>query len=176
VTVAGTLGGSGFIAGPVTVLANGKLSPGNSPGKLSIAGDTTLNGGSNYVVEFNGATSPGTNFDQLAVGGAFNPSGSNLFVSSPANAPFAPTDVIPIVTYGTVTGTFSGLPDGAQVLFADTGSGPGGFYLATINYGSVTPLAVTLSNFQPVPEPTLVFGMCAAAAGTLGWVRRRRAT
>ncbi|MGB0468283.1 MAG: autotransporter-associated beta strand repeat-containing protein [Pontibacterium sp.] len=49
-----TLGGSGALAGNVTV--NGILSPGSSPGTLTVAGDVTQTAASTYLVEIDGAT------------------------------------------------------------------------------------------------------------------------
>src|SRR5690606_10191793 len=61
VNALGTLGGSGQIGGNVTI--DGVLSAGNSPGTLDIAGDLTLNAGSNTVFELGQAG---------VVGGAYN--------------------------------------------------------------------------------------------------------
>jgi len=58
-----TLGGAGTIAAPVVV--NGTLSPGNSPGMLTIAGNLSLAGANSTLIEI---ASP-TNFDRIAVGG-----------------------------------------------------------------------------------------------------------
>ena len=45
----GTLGGNGFV--PSTVINGGTLSPGNSPGLLTVVGDLTFVGAGNYLVE-----------------------------------------------------------------------------------------------------------------------------
>jgi autotransporter-associated beta strand protein len=70
----GTLKGSGAIAGPVTVAAGGKLSPGNSPGVLTVGSTVTLAAGSSFEVEINGAAAGnGAGFhDQLNIVGAGN--------------------------------------------------------------------------------------------------------
>ncbi len=64
VTVAAgaTLGGSGTV--PTTVINGGTLSPGNSPGTLTVNGNLTLNPGSTYVAEVQGAVA-----DRVAVTG-----------------------------------------------------------------------------------------------------------
>lgn len=61
VTVAAgaTLGGSGTI--PTTVLNGGTLSPGNSPGTLTVNGNLTFNPGSIYLAEIQGAVADRVN-------------------------------------------------------------------------------------------------------------------
>ena len=49
-----TLGGTGNVGGGVTVLNGGRLSPGASPGTLTVAGDVLLNSGSLFDVEIDG--------------------------------------------------------------------------------------------------------------------------
>ncbi|WP_160115646.1 autotransporter domain-containing protein [Bosea lathyri] len=61
VTVAAgsTLGGSGVV--PTTVINGGTLSPGNSPGTLTVNGNLTLTPGSTYLAEIQGAVSDRVN-------------------------------------------------------------------------------------------------------------------
>jgi len=77
VTVAadGTLGGSGSIDGYVTVL--GTLSPGNSPGLLSL-GSLTLGSTSDTVMQITGTTR-GTQYDAIDVSGMTVLGGALLF-------------------------------------------------------------------------------------------------
>jgi autotransporter-associated beta strand protein len=49
-----TLGGTGNVGGGVTVLSGGRLSPGASPGTLTVAGDVLLNSGSLFDVDIDG--------------------------------------------------------------------------------------------------------------------------
>jgi autotransporter-associated beta strand protein len=49
-----TLGGTGNVGGGVTVLNGGRLSPGASPGTLTVAGDVLLNSGSLFDVDIDG--------------------------------------------------------------------------------------------------------------------------
>ncbi len=58
-----TLGGSGVIGGAVTV--DGLLSPGNSPGDLSVA-SLVLNASSTVLMEIDGPTA-GTQYDQVSI-------------------------------------------------------------------------------------------------------------
>jgi len=67
------LGGSGIIGGTVSVLNGGLLSPGNSPGKLTLQGDLTMSSNSTLLMEF-GGTDAGL-FDRLDVHGLFSANG-----------------------------------------------------------------------------------------------------
>jgi autotransporter-associated beta strand protein len=65
VAAGNTIKGSGTVNGSLNVL--GTLSPGSSPGLLTVNGDVTLSG--NYSAEIAG-NAPGTGYDQLLVIGA----------------------------------------------------------------------------------------------------------
>lgn len=120
---AGTLGGTGSLAGPLTVEAAGTLAPGASVGTFTVVGKTTLAG--TYAAEINGATS-----DLLAVTGDLALGGA-LTVS--ATAPSGTEWTIATYT-GALTGTFTSVPAGYTVNTATTGvvklvsSGGGGGY------------------------------------------------
>src|SRR3546814_4561845 len=60
----------------VSVASGGSLAPGNSPGRLS-TGDLTLAAGSTLTVEIDG-TAAGTEYDQIAVTGSVDVTGSTL--------------------------------------------------------------------------------------------------
>ncbi|MBV9470059.1 MAG: hypothetical protein JOZ57_12540 [Abitibacteriaceae bacterium] len=110
----GMLGGNGNIAGAVS-LSGGQLNPGLTvAGFLRETGDYTQNGSGALVVQLNGLT-PGTQYDRLAVNGAVHLGGS-LRVSA-GFRPAVGTQFIIIANDGTdaVTGTFSGLPQGATI-------------------------------------------------------------
>lgn len=66
---AATLGGSGIIGGNVTIVGNGTLAPGNSPGVLTLNQNLTFNSGSAALFEIDGATR-GTQYDGVNIGGA----------------------------------------------------------------------------------------------------------
>jgi fibronectin-binding autotransporter adhesin len=74
VTVAdgATLAGSGTLGGSTTVQAGGTLSPGNSPGLLTVEAGVHLASASAFVFELTSDTASGrgTNFDGVDVGGA----------------------------------------------------------------------------------------------------------
>ncbi|MDE3739996.1 Ig-like domain-containing protein [Pseudomonas resinovorans] len=110
----GTLAGSGTLGGAVTIQSGGILSPGNSgAGALTINGNLGMATGSTLAVDINGTTA-GTGFDQLVVTGTVDVSGATLAVNhgyAPGNG-----DTYTIISNDAadaVTGTFSGLAEGA---------------------------------------------------------------
>ena len=100
----GSISGSGTITGPVT--NNGILSPGASPGVLTVNGDVTFGSEGRMVMEIDGA-SPGTGYDQLVVNGNLTLDGEMDVQIIP---PFLPGDgqvFTPITFTGTLTGGFT---------------------------------------------------------------------
>lgn len=71
---AGTLSGTGTVAGSLTD-TGGVLAPGDAPGPLTIAGDYTEESGGTLAIGIAGPT-PGTEFDQLLVGGSASLAGA----------------------------------------------------------------------------------------------------
>ncbi|MFL5327753.1 MAG: beta strand repeat-containing protein [Gemmataceae bacterium] len=145
VQVAGTLGGSG-IAGTVTVISTGAVSPGSSPGKLS-TGNIGFNSGSIFSVELNGPNA-GTNYDQLAVLGTVTLGGATL----QGTVGFLPTGgqqfiIIDHQLPGDVTGTFNGYAEGATVVLSGLAF--------TISYKGGDGNDVTLTR-QSAPAPTVL--------------------
>jgi len=63
----GTLGGTGFIGGPVTVLDGGALAPGLSPGTLTINNNLILNNASLMSYELDTPGTPGGGVNDLTV-------------------------------------------------------------------------------------------------------------
>jgi fibronectin-binding autotransporter adhesin len=84
----GTLQGSGAITGSVS--NNAVVSPGTSPGLISMTGNYSEGPNAHLAIELSGTT-PGTGYDQLSVGGAATLRGSldvsfvNGFVPAPGN-------------------------------------------------------------------------------------------
>jgi autotransporter-associated beta strand protein len=75
VTVAGgTLGGTGIIDGPVSILADAFLAPGSSVGTLTINSDLAIGG--NLIIEVNKSVSPSN--DAVTVTGALSHLGSGI--------------------------------------------------------------------------------------------------
>ncbi|MCW1922484.1 autotransporter-associated beta strand repeat-containing protein [Luteolibacter arcticus] len=107
VNTGGTLGGTGAFTGALTVNAGGTVAPGTSAGDLAV-GATVIAG--TYACEVNGATE-----DTLVVTGALNITGATLNVSAIGDGATAGEYIIATYT-GALTGTFSGLAEGATVL------------------------------------------------------------
>lgn len=140
VTVAtgGALGGSGTV-GAVVVQSGGTLAPGASPGIFNV-GNLTLNSGSTLNIELDGTT-PGTGYDRLNVTGTVSLGGATVVFSGTHG--FLPGDTFTFIlndSTDAVTGTFSGLAEGAQISnFLSSGT------IATISYIGGTGNDVTLT-------------------------------
>ncbi len=105
-----TLGGSGTVGTVMTTEAT--ISPGDSPGILSAAGNVTFDSHSIFQVELDGANPVRGGYDQLNVTGVVNLAGSTLsgtvgFTPSIGEAFTIIHSTAPIV------GTFNGLAEGA---------------------------------------------------------------
>lgn len=85
---AGSLSGNGTVTGSIS--NNATVSPGASPGLLTITGNYTEGAGSHLRIELGGTTA-GVTYDQLSVGGSAKLAGtldisySNGFIPSPGN-------------------------------------------------------------------------------------------
>lgn len=113
-----TLGGTGTIGGTLTVQDGGRLAPGNSPGIMS-TGALDVQAGSTLDIEIDGITTAGTDYDQIATTGTVTLGGTLNLIDG-----FAGTgstgDTILLIDNGSpdpVSGTFDGLPNGADVVF-----------------------------------------------------------
>src|SRR5262249_30077961 len=133
-----TLGGSGVV-GPVTA-ALGTVSPGTSPGILS-TGNLDLQSQSALAIDLTGTT-PGSGYDQLKVTGTVNLGGATL-TPTLTFAPASNTVFTIIDNDGAdpVTGTFSGLPEGATLTI--------GAYTGKISYVGGSGNDVTLALTVP---------------------------
>ncbi|MCU0794353.1 MAG: autotransporter-associated beta strand repeat-containing protein [Akkermansiaceae bacterium] len=117
-----TLTGTGIVQGSINL--SGVLSPGliavapavNLPGTLT-TGSITLGSSASFVIDIDSST---TTADRLVVEGAMDLGSATLSVSDVAASPVvlpAPTS-LKIIDYSgqTLTGTFSGLPEGSAVI------------------------------------------------------------
>ena len=124
-----TLSGNGTIHG--TVVSDGKLSPGNSPGILEFTGDLTLNSESITDIEI-GGTAPGSQYDQIIVAGNADLGGKLAVQLIDGFTPEA-GQIFEVIEFGTATGSF----DSFEGLDLDGGlqlvpvKGPTGFFLVT---------------------------------------------
>jgi hypothetical protein len=100
-----TLQGSGTMPGSVS--SRGRVSPGQSPGVLTIDGDYTQEATGELLIEIGGLT-PGTQYDQLHVTGAAALGGS-LTVALVNGFMPRPGDRFQVTTYGSRTGVFETL-------------------------------------------------------------------
>jgi autotransporter-associated beta strand protein len=147
-----TLGGSGNIAGTVTV-TDGRISPGNSPGVLTVNG-LTLGTASFVDIELGASSS-----DRLVVTGNAVWNGTLSVTFWNGFTPTAPQS-FDILDAGSASGTF------ASVVLPGLGSGLGWDTSALYTTGVIA--------IVPVPEPAGVAAACAAVAAAALAVRRRR--
>jgi autotransporter-associated beta strand protein len=107
---AGSLGGTGAVAGPLVVAPTAILAPGASAGTLT-AGATTISG--TYACEIDGATS-----DKLVVNGSLNVSAGSLVITQ-LSAPTAPVYIIASYTGATPANfnSVTGLPAGYSLVY-----------------------------------------------------------
>ena len=170
------LGGSGTIAGTVAINAGGTLSPGNSPGILSV-GNLTL-AGTLYEQLGTSGLSPiaGTDYDQTVVTGAVILTGGDLSLSLLTGLNNG--DIFYIINNGSVnavTGIFATLNSSIVDLSQDAVFSFGGqefkiSYTADVGNGMTGGNDVAL---QVVPEPETV-ALLGLGLMTLLWRARAR--
>ena len=162
-----TLSGTGTITAP-SVTAGGLVSPGNSPGKLTLTGNLTLLSTSSLLVEL-GGTTQGTTYDFLSVGGNATIAGTlQLAFVNGFQGSALPGNTFTVLSAGGVSGlsgVFANVPtSGLRINTID------GFGSFQVNF---TPTSVVLSNFVAVPEPS-TWAMLLTGGGTLAIIGRRR--
>ncbi len=154
-----TLKGTGTFVGGLITGANAAISPGASPGTLTLEGDLTMNAGSVLSIEIDG--SGAGQYDVLAfAGGLLTLNGASLDVT----LGYTPT---PYVDSFTIVNGLGALPTGAFAGKPDGGSFQVGSTWMEIDY---TPTSVILNV---IPEPSTL-GALGLAMALAALSRRRR--
>ncbi len=159
----GTLSGTGVVSSVYPSAGSAVVAPGhNGPGILVCSNfNASASGPGVLQVELNGVT-PGTSYDQLDCKGTVNLTGISLnaslnFASNLGNH----FTIINNESPSAVTGTFSGLPEGAS------------FYLGgerfSISYVGGTGNDVVLTRLATPPKPTLAIEKVAPTSVRLLW-------
>jgi autotransporter-associated beta strand protein len=168
----GTLGGSGLIgsaSNDCDILfgaSGGTLSPGTSPGRLTVYGDITLAANATFLVDLNGP-SPGLSYDQLRVFDSSDLStitlGDARLTLSLGFIPMIGTEftIIDNLGSGGIDGIFAGHPDDSVFRVGATN-------YFRIDYNGGTGNDVVL---EAVPEPAT---LSLLGLGLVGLIARRR--
>ena len=150
-TVGGTLGGNGTVAGAVVIVSGGTLSPGNSPGLLTL-GSLVLDSGSTSVMQLEAITARGSTYDAVDVTGALTYGGTLSITLNPATAVAGNYDLF---DFSSQTGTFF------AINFVDSGAA------GTFDY------TTGILSLTSVPEPS-TWALLAFSLTTVMILRRRR--
>jgi len=179
VNAGGTLSGTGDL-GTATVFVStlGTVSPGPGPATLNIGGNLDIFADGTFVAEL-GGTRPGDGtgfYDQLQVGGDAAFDQATLSISTFGGFRAGVSDIFYIlITGGTATGQFKGLPEGARFTSTDGFSGRI-TYLANWT-GDQATSTLTGGNdvaLYAIPEPGSLSLLCFAGLGALACRRRPR--
>jgi autotransporter-associated beta strand protein len=166
-----TLGGSGTIGGAVTV--NGFLSPGNSPGVLTVA-SLDLGGSSTSLFEIDGLVR-GTQYDGVnvsTIGGTTY--GGILSLVFGNGAAFADNTTFDLFQFtGSPSGSFSSVTSSGFYAGSWTNNNDGTFKLE--QGGQTLTFSQSSGDIVVVPEPAAL-ALAGIGAGVAGWnlIRRRR--
>ncbi len=167
-TVGGALTGSGTINGNVAV--NGTLAIGNSPGLITVNGDTTLSASTASLFEIAGIGARGTAYDALTVTGTLTLDGTIAVVTYGG---FDTTTLTAGTTYDLLDwGTLNA--SGFNIASDLDLSGlalAGGLEWDTTNFLTDGTISVVVTA---VPEPSTYGLMGAGALAAMAFVRRRR--
>jgi large repetitive protein len=146
----GSISGSLNVAGSVSAATPG------ATGSLQVSGALALQAGSTTTVEI-GGTSMGSSYDKITANGAVTIAGGlQVELVNNFHDTIATSNSFTILQGQSISGTFTGLPNGSRYTLAnDRGS-------FRINYNATT---VTLDDWQPVVT-TLAWDPGTAEAGT----------
>jgi autotransporter-associated beta strand protein len=157
---AGTLGGTGSIAGPLSVAGTGTLAPGASIGTFTVNANATLSGTTVMEISKNGGV---LTSDLLNVTGNLGFGGGLTVVINSTNA-LAVNDTFNLFDWGTESGTFSAatLPAGyiwdTSQLYVN-----GTIRVTAVSPPRVNPPAISGGNF-------ILTGMGGPAGASYTWV------
>lgn len=137
VSGSGVVGGVGSIAS-LDVQTGGTVSPGNSPGTLTVAGPVSFASGTHYIVEVAGGVS-----DRIAATGPATLTGGTVYVSgSPSLMQY-----LILTAGGGVTGTFDGVESTSAFILYSLDYEPNDVYLLVDGYNSLTTAARTPNQY-----------------------------
>jgi len=130
------------------IFNEGMISPGHSPGKITVTGDFTMGSNATYKCELKDLTGGGSGHDQIDVSGNANLNGT-LEITLLGYTPNS-TDQFEIIKYGgTLSGTFgniTGMPAGWQIDYGVLLPGK-----VTL-YGSGSAIPIELLSFKAIKE------------------------
>lgn len=160
---AGTLHGGGTVIADVT--NSGFISPGNTLGTLTVTGNLTLLAGSQLSFDIGGKTQ-GTTYDFLSVSGnaTFGGTLAIAFTTGTLQS-ILPTDTFTLLSASSINGAFANVASGSRLM---TNFGQGSF---VVNYSGSS---LTLSSFEPVPEPSTWALLIGGGVSIAILARRRR--
>lgn len=177
-----TFGSTQTVSGKGTIIGNvhiaGTAAPGNSPGIETYTGDVTFDAGSTLALEIAGYTTAGTDYDRLVLSAGnltLDGTGGGVTLSLDWTAVGTATDGMKLFMVSlegpsaTLTGTFSGLANGASL-------GTHGTKEWFITYeADLTTSSLTGGNdvafYTVVPEPR-AFALVALGIASLLWRSR----
>ena len=134
---------AGSYAGPATVDRNLTVIPGPGAASISVAGNLALTPGSSLQVGLDGPVA-GTGYDSISVAGTVNLGGATLVAT--CSYGYATGSTLTLIDNDggdAVTGTFAGLPEGAQVNLSGT--------IFSISYAGGSGNDVVLSYYNRPP-------------------------
>jgi autotransporter-associated beta strand protein len=155
----GTLGGTGTVNGSVIVTAGGNIGPGTSAGILTLGGGLDMSApNTTYTWELaaNSTTTPGTDFDQIALtGGSTDVTDANLNIqftgaaTTPDGNGFWANNHSWLIVSGTVAGNFKNIQNGTNAA---------GYFYTTVDGSGVTLNFVKTGVVSPQPRITSIPG------------------
>ena len=165
-----TLGGSGSIGGSVT--NNGLLSPGTSPGQLSLA-SLALGGSGTVLMEITGTTA-GTQYDQISLTGSLTYGGVMQLDLSQTFADNTSFNLFTGFTSG--SGDFSGITSLGSAYNGLSFTRIGTLWTSgTAAGGQSLEFNQTTGTLVIVPEPAAL-ALAGLGIAVAAWARRRRTT